>query len=143
MDEISSYSNLWYLLDQKVKEVQLATGNLRCQEVCIVFSSDLCSEIPSRELVLVALWTLLCQLVRLFLQQTQSVGLVDLLALGSCHVVANPLPKLAAGDFRRSSILLHQLLVLLAIFFSSQNGSVRTIKLLMGMQPMPRSQPSM
>lgn len=57
-------------------------------------------------MVLIALAGLGGQAVSLLLQKTESVGLVELLALGGGDVVLGPLPQLAAGDFGGSGVLL-------------------------------------
>ncbi|KUI74487.1 hypothetical protein VM1G_11981 [Cytospora mali] len=54
---------------------------------------------------LVALGRLLGQLVGLLLEQLQRISLVDALALGGGHGVADPLPELASGDLCGGGIL--------------------------------------
>jgi uncharacterized protein YbdZ (MbtH family) len=84
----------------------LRGGNLRCEEVRIVFSGDLASKVSGRKLVLVAFRCLGRERVGLLLQQLERIALVDLLTLSGSDVVADPLPQLASADFGRSSILL-------------------------------------
>jgi len=80
-------------------------GYSRSQEVGIVFSSDLTSEVLSSKLELVALGGLGLELGGLLLEELESVSLVDTLALGGGDAVADPLPELRARDLSGSRIL--------------------------------------
>lgn len=56
-------------------------------------------------MVLVALASLVGELVGTLLEELEGVGLVDALAFGGVDAVADPLPELASGDFSGGSIL--------------------------------------
>jgi len=81
--------------------------NLRGQEIGIVLSGDLSSEILRSKVILVALRRLGRKLVGLLLEQRKSVCLVDSLALGGGDAMADPLPQLGARHLGGGSIL-HQ-----------------------------------
>lgn len=76
------------------------------KEVRIILTRHLTGKVTGRQLVLVALGGLGGQAVGLLLKQTQSVGLVDLLAIGAGDLVVHPLPELRPGHFGGSGILL-------------------------------------
>lgn len=77
----------------------------RRQEIRIVLARDLAGKVLRRELKLVALGRLGSQLLRLLLEQLERVGLVDALALGRRHAVADPLPELGARDLGCGGVL--------------------------------------
>lgn len=76
------------------------------QEVGVILTGDLASEVTSSKLELVAPGALGGQFVGLLLQKTQGVGLVDLLAVRGGDAVVRPLPELRAGDFGGGRVLL-------------------------------------
>lgn len=81
-------------------------GNLRCQEISIIFTSNLAGKIASGKLILVALGAIGGELVGLFLQQLEGIALVDALALSGGDVVPDPLPELAAAYFSGGGVFL-------------------------------------
>jgi hypothetical protein len=78
---------------------------VRCQEISIVLASDLAGKVLGSEVELVPLGGLGGQLLSLFLEELEGIGLVDALALGGRDAVLDPLPQLGAGDFGGGGVL--------------------------------------
>ena len=70
-----------------------------------MFTSDLAREVLCCQVVLVPLGALRRELLGLFSQELESVGLVDAVALGGGDAVTDPLPELGAGDFGGGGVL--------------------------------------
>lgn len=79
--------------------------NLRSQEVSIVFAGNLASKVLRRQMELVALGGFGTKALGAFLEQLQSICLVNLFALCGKHTMLHPLPKLATGNLGSGSIL--------------------------------------
>lgn len=86
-------------------EDEMRSEYSRGQEVSVILARHLAREVLCGQVELVALGRLLGQLLRLLLKELERVGLVNALALGRRHAVADPLPQLASGHLRGSSVL--------------------------------------
>lgn len=101
---ISLYNNLYFqsvLLIQKILH-----DYSRCQEVCIVLSSDLAREVLCSKVVFISLCRFRGELVGLFPQQPLGICLVNFLAFGCRNGVFAPLPQLASANLCSCGILL-------------------------------------
>lgn len=79
--------------------------NLRSQKVSIVLARDLAGEVLGGKVVLVPRAGLGGELVGALLEQLESVGFGDLLALGSGAAVTSPLPELRARNLGGCGVL--------------------------------------
>lgn len=79
--------------------------NSRCQEISIVFASDLSGKVLRSKMELVALGSLCGKAIGTLVQEFEGIGLVDTLAFGGGDAVLDPLPQLASRDFGGGSVL--------------------------------------
>lgn len=87
------------------QEVKIKLEYSRGQEISVVLARHLAREVLRGQLEFVALGRLLGQIVGLLFQELERIGLVNALALGRSHTVADPLPQLASRYLRGSSVL--------------------------------------
>lgn len=79
--------------------------NLRRQEVGVILTGDLSGEVLGGKAELVTLRGLGGKRVGALGEKLEGVRLVNLLAFGGGDAMADPLPKLAAGDLGSGGIL--------------------------------------